>query len=277
VGVKSGLLLPIALLSVTLVGCSGRLSSFDPGVAGDGELEGALERIRGEHGLPALAGVLVRHGELVETGAVGVRASGLVEPVTTGDRWHLGSIGKSMTATVAAVLVEDGVIEWTTTIAEVFPDFAGSTRRNQLTLVVHLEAALQNQEQSAGVLALTDEVVSLQAVYDETSFQQLRDLVFAHRLEYFRACVASPEEVVRLGPCLFVRRSGGAVHLRISANDFRDLTGQIRARWCALKNRQERRADATEMLDIRGDEYEWHEQSCNWMAHERLVGLEADR
>lgn len=116
------------LLIITLVGCSGRLSKFEVGVAGDGKLDVALERIRDQHGVPALGAVLIKNGEIVETGAVGIRSVGSTEPVTTGDRWHVGSIGKSMTATLAAVLVEEGVINWDTTIGEVFPDLAESTR-----------------------------------------------------------------------------------------------------------------------------------------------------
>ncbi len=128
---KSLWILPFVLLSIALVkwGSFGRLSDFNVGVAGDGDLNGALERIRDDHGLPSLAAVIIRSGRIVEIGAVGIRAVGSLEPVTTGDRWHLGSIAKSMTATLAAVLVEEGVIDWNTTIGEVFPDLAESGRR----------------------------------------------------------------------------------------------------------------------------------------------------
>jgi CubicO group peptidase (beta-lactamase class C family) len=125
-------LLPFLFLVVGIAfvkwGSFGRLSDFDVGVAGDGVLNVALERLRDEQELPALAAVLIHRGKIVETGAVGVRAVGSPEPVTTDDQWHLGSIGKSMTATLAAVLVEEGVIDWHTTIGEVFPDLAESTR-----------------------------------------------------------------------------------------------------------------------------------------------------
>ena len=40
----------------------------------------------------------------------------------------LASITKPMTATLATVLVEEGVIGWGTTVGEVFPDFAETTR-----------------------------------------------------------------------------------------------------------------------------------------------------
>jgi CubicO group peptidase (beta-lactamase class C family) len=121
-------LLSFLLVHVALVGCSGRLSEFDPGVAGDGGLDRALERIREGQRLPALAAVLIRSGEVVEIGAVGVRAVGSPEPVTVGDRWHMGSITKSMTSTLAGVLVEQGVIDWHTTVGDVFPDLSESVR-----------------------------------------------------------------------------------------------------------------------------------------------------
>ena len=70
-----------------------------------------VEHIRGNHELPALAAILVRSGEVVESEAVGIRAVGSPEPVTISDRWHLGSNTKSMTATLAGVLVEEGVQE----------------------------------------------------------------------------------------------------------------------------------------------------------------------
>ena len=127
---KSLWLLPFLLLIVTLVGCdsSDPLSDIDLGVASDGNLNRVLEPIRDDHGLPSLAAVLVRGGQIVETGAVGVRAAGSSVLVTTSDRWHLGSITKAMTATLAAVLVEQGVIEWSTTVEEIFPDLVGNIR-----------------------------------------------------------------------------------------------------------------------------------------------------
>ena len=65
-------------------GSFGRLSDFDVGVADDGDLNVALERIRDKQGLPALAAVLIHRGKIVETGAVGVRAVGSPEPFTRG-------------------------------------------------------------------------------------------------------------------------------------------------------------------------------------------------
>jgi CubicO group peptidase (beta-lactamase class C family) len=41
--------------------------------------------------------------------------------VTLDDRWHLGSCTKSMTASLAAMLIEDGLLRWDTTVGEILP------------------------------------------------------------------------------------------------------------------------------------------------------------
>jgi CubicO group peptidase (beta-lactamase class C family) len=74
------------------------------------------------HNLPALAAVLVSEGEIVEMAAAGLRAYGYDEMATAGDLWHIGSLTKAMTATLAGVLVERGDIAWTSTVGEIFPD-----------------------------------------------------------------------------------------------------------------------------------------------------------
>lgn len=42
--------------------------------------------------------------------------------VTLNDLWHLGSNFKAFTAMLAATAVDRGEIEWTTTLAEAFPE-----------------------------------------------------------------------------------------------------------------------------------------------------------
>lgn len=46
-------------------------------------------------------------------------------PVTTNDLFHIGSCTKSMTATLAAMLIEENKLRWDTTIAEIFPELKG--------------------------------------------------------------------------------------------------------------------------------------------------------
>jgi len=90
----------------------------------DGEFVERLEAIRSANELPALTAFIVQGNGAFESAAVGERSIGSGVAVTTDDRWHVGSITKSMTATLAGVLVDEGIIRWDTTIAEIFPEDA---------------------------------------------------------------------------------------------------------------------------------------------------------
>ncbi|MFN3244850.1 MAG: serine hydrolase domain-containing protein [Planctomycetota bacterium] len=81
-----------------------------------------LAPIRTEHGVPALGAAVLVDGTLHALGVDGVRKHGEDRKVTVDDLWHLGSCTKAMTATWLAMLVEDGKLQWTTTVAEAMPD-----------------------------------------------------------------------------------------------------------------------------------------------------------
>jgi CubicO group peptidase (beta-lactamase class C family) len=88
-------------------------------------LNSVLEPLRVAYNIPALACAVVLSNRIAALGAVGWQKSAITNaPVTCGDKWHLGSLTKSMTATLAAIMVEQGYIKWTNTLADVFPDFA---------------------------------------------------------------------------------------------------------------------------------------------------------
>ena len=89
-------------------------------------LDDLLEPIRTAHHLPALAAAVVRGDETVAMGTVGFRRDGGPERVTLNDKWHIGSCTKSMTAALAAMLIEDGPWRWDTTLPELFPELASS-------------------------------------------------------------------------------------------------------------------------------------------------------
>jgi CubicO group peptidase (beta-lactamase class C family) len=94
------------------------------GTLGDGRLPELLEWARAAQDVPALGAIVIRHGSVAEVGVVGRRSARGGPPVTVTDQWHLGSITKSMTSTLAALLVEDGLIGWDTTPVEVWPELA---------------------------------------------------------------------------------------------------------------------------------------------------------
>ncbi len=96
-----------------------RVSSTQPE-----RLDDRLEEIRTAHGVPGLAALSVRDGRVVSMGVAGNRRIGTDSPLTIHDKFHLGSITKPMTSTLAAILVSEGVIRWDTTLGEVFPEQA---------------------------------------------------------------------------------------------------------------------------------------------------------
>ncbi len=107
-----------------------------------------LEEIRAKHQLPALAAAAVIDGQVVVLGTTGTRKVGGREKVTDADLWHIGSDTKSMTASLAAVLVEEGKIKWETTVADVFPAYR--SRMNDAWKAVTLEQLLTNRSGAPG-------------------------------------------------------------------------------------------------------------------------------
>lgn len=101
-------------------------SSYDgparsSGPAGDWLAE-LVSRQRKEKHLVGLAAMVTVDGQTQAAAAEGERRKGSGVPLEISDRWHLGGITKSITATMIARLVEAGHMQWTDTIGEAFPD-----------------------------------------------------------------------------------------------------------------------------------------------------------
>jgi len=87
-----------------------------------------LDSLRYTLDLPALAGAIMTDTGIVEAAAVGARRYGGPANVTVNDQFHLGSCGKSFTAVLLGVLVDEGRVQWTTTLPQIFPEYAGTMR-----------------------------------------------------------------------------------------------------------------------------------------------------
>jgi CubicO group peptidase (beta-lactamase class C family) len=68
--------------------------------------------------LPCLAAIVIKDGKIVAEGVCGVREAGGTEAATLEDVFHLGTETMTMTATLMAVLVEEGKLRWDTTVGE---------------------------------------------------------------------------------------------------------------------------------------------------------------
>ena len=85
------------------------------------EMATKLAEICRKHDVPAMTAAVVNAKGLVTSDSFGVRKRGTSDKVELSDRFPIGSNTKSMTATLAAVMVEAGKIEWDTTIGDVWP------------------------------------------------------------------------------------------------------------------------------------------------------------
>lgn len=104
--------------------------------AGDMDIAEVLTPIRSRNKLPSIAGAIVTSEGVVSMGAVGVRKAGVDAPVSIGDKWHLGSDTKAMTATAIARLIEQGHLKWDTTLSDAFPDLVSSFHPSFRTVTV---------------------------------------------------------------------------------------------------------------------------------------------
>ena len=87
------------------------------------DLNDQLGLIRRKHHLPGLSFVVVNPQSMLRSACDGYVSLADSMPLTLGAAFHLGSNSKAITSLVAHQLVSQGKISWTTTIAEVFPEW----------------------------------------------------------------------------------------------------------------------------------------------------------
>ena len=164
-------------------------------------------------GLPGMAVLEVRNGRVAWELVGGVREIGTQDAIRVGDRWHLGSNGKPMTATLIARLVERGRLSWNDRLDELLPELApvlhpGFREVTLLDLVSH----------RSGLAANTD--ASFVAAFDHDS-RPLPD----QRLAYLRRALneppAAPRGTYHYSNTGFV--AAGAAAERATGRTFEDL------------------------------------------------------
>ena len=92
----------------------------------DPKINEKLAELVKEHKIPSIVAGIVHGSELIAVGAAGIRKLGSNELITVDDKMHLGSCTKAMTATRIAMLVEEGKLDWDSTLASVFPEEMGT-------------------------------------------------------------------------------------------------------------------------------------------------------
>lgn len=140
----------IALAAASLA--VGALSTVIAADTPEQVVRNALTMVRDRHHLPGVAALVQQDGNVVAELAIGVRAQGHAEPVTTSDRWHIGSDTKAFTSTLIARLVEQGRMRFEDTLAQSLPALAGRMHPAYRDVTI-----TQLLSHTSGLPALTDD------------------------------------------------------------------------------------------------------------------------
>jgi CubicO group peptidase (beta-lactamase class C family) len=82
-----------------------------------------IEKNREMYNVPGVAVVVVQGDEVVYAQGFGVKEAGGTDPVTPDTLFSVGSLTKAMTSMMTATLVDEGLIDWGTPVADVMPQF----------------------------------------------------------------------------------------------------------------------------------------------------------
>jgi CubicO group peptidase (beta-lactamase class C family) len=115
------LFLGVLFFWLSISGCNTPLAPITSS-SGDRDLAQLLGIMRVKANQTALAAAVVIDGKIKAAAAVGTRKHGTKNWVTVDDRFIIGSCGKAFTSTLAALMVEEGKLNWDTTIRDVFPE-----------------------------------------------------------------------------------------------------------------------------------------------------------
>lgn len=98
------------------------------------DLASTLEPIREKYKLPACGVAVIESGKITAIGVTGKRRFDRPTLATTADLWHIGSCTKSMTATLVAMLVDEGKLRWDMPVTEALPGIAAHAGWQKVTL-----------------------------------------------------------------------------------------------------------------------------------------------
>ena len=218
------LLLVASLLPSTTPTPAWALAAQKPAAEGDGPVQqdealaALLEPIRLRHDLPALAGAIVTAEGPVAVAAVGDRRYGQGPPVSVDDKFHIGSDTKAMTATLLATYVEEGTLDWETTLAEALPELADGMhpayRSATIEQLLAHRAGLSGETSAPGM--------SLNDMRAQAAKMPMPEL----RLRYLRLILAEPPAVPPGSAFVYSNRNyivAGAIAERLGQTSWEEL------------------------------------------------------
>jgi CubicO group peptidase (beta-lactamase class C family) len=106
--------------------------------AGADDLNLFLEEVRSRYNLPGIAAAVFNSDNMIAIGAAGTRKVNSAVPLIYTDKIQIASISKTMTATITARLIEDSLLSWNTTLAELYPELAASMKPAYRTVTIEM-------------------------------------------------------------------------------------------------------------------------------------------
>ena len=122
---KTLFLYSLLILAIGITSCSENDEDLEPitaieiGSTGDDKLLPNAQKILDDSRIPGIAAMSMKSGQLLEKIELGKQKFDEGDPIIAHSKWHIGSITKSMTATLTGILIEAGHLEWNTTIGDI--------------------------------------------------------------------------------------------------------------------------------------------------------------
>lgn len=122
---KTLFLSSLFILAIGTTSCSKNDDDLPPivsveiGIVGDDLLLPNTQKIIDDSNIPAIAAMTMKSGQLLEKVELGKQKFDDGDPIVDNSKWHIGSITKSMTATLTGILIEAGHLDWETTIGDI--------------------------------------------------------------------------------------------------------------------------------------------------------------
>jgi len=126
-------------VSTIYMGLPGSQTGPKPRNYGDWKtIPGLLQQILEENKVPSIT-VALKNGSTEQAYVSGTLRQDKAVTTRVDHKWIIGSITKSMTATMIARLIDDGKLKWSTTIGEVFPKDNFLSQYRRVTLLQLLQ------------------------------------------------------------------------------------------------------------------------------------------
>ncbi|RYG74611.1 class A beta-lactamase-related serine hydrolase [bacterium] len=174
-----------------------------------------LESVRGRYSVPSLGVAILVQGR-VTIAATGRRKYDDPTPVTADDVYHLGSCTKSMTAVLLAYLVQDGLLSWESTLAQLFPELSEGMCPAYRAVTLR-----QLLEHRAGLSAETWPLE-----LGDSFWRASPDSMTAQRLTYIKAILSEEPQSVPGSKFLYANRDyilAGAIAERVAGKSWETL------------------------------------------------------